>query len=406
MFERFTPEARAAITAAQAECRRLRHNYLGVEHILLGLLLEPQGSPAGILGSFGVTLDDVRARLLEIVGEGDEPSPVEGQVPFTPRAKKVLELSVREALSFGTRVGPEHVLLAIVRERESVAMRVLGEAGVSPGQIRIVVMDSSPANIPEAGLSGFERFTERARKAVVLAETEARERKFSHVGTESLLLGLLREQEGLAARALEALNVDLERARTGVLERVKPGEGHSPEAPIPFTPRAKKVLERALDVDLGLRNYVGTEGILLALVSVNEGQAITVLRSLGVDPDQIRDAVIELSDPGVRRLGPRSRARGAGRRMASASASEAPALESGFRVAPGGDVLRLLMSAAARALEGGRAEMTMRDLLRALARDEDVGLVFAALGVEEAAILEAFDHRTAGEEPPEATAQD
>jgi hypothetical protein len=167
------------------------------------------------------------------------------------------------------------------------------------------------------------------------------------------------------------------------------------------------VLERALDVDAGLRDHVGTEDILLALASVNEGEAITVLRSLGVDPDQIRDAVLEARGLGVRRLRPQSRARGYGRRMASASASEASALESGFgvAVAPGGDVLRLLMSAAARALEGGRTEMTMRDLLLALVRDEDVGPVLAALGVQVAAILEVFDRRTAGEEPPEAAAQ-
>jgi ATP-dependent Clp protease ATP-binding subunit ClpA len=356
-----------------------------------------------ILGSFGVTLDGVRARLVEIVGEGEDASSVEERVPFTPRAKKVLELSSREALSFGKRVGPEHILLAIVLEQESVAMRILSEAGLSPNQIRTAVMASLGANIPEAGVSGFERFTERARKAVVLAETEARERKFSHVGTESLLLGLLREKEGLAARVLEALNVDLERARAGVLERVKPGERHAP-GPIPFTPYAKEVLERALDVDVGLRDHVGSEDILLALARGNEGEAITVLRSLGVDADQIRDAVLEAQGLGVRRLRPRSRAWGSGRRMASASVSEAPALESGFRVAPGEDVLRLLMSGAARALDDGRTEMTMRDLLLALLRDEDVGPVWAALGVEEAAILEVFDRRTVGEEPPDAPA--
>jgi len=284
-------------------------------------------------------------------------------------------------------------------------MLICAEAGVWLDEIRIAVMDSLRATIFEVGVAGFERFTERARIAVELAQTEARERGFSHVGTESLLLGLLREQEGLAARVLEALNVDLERARAGVLERVKPGDRHGP-GPIPFTPRAEEVLERALDVDLGLRNHVGTEGILLALANVNEGEAINVLRSLGVEADQIRDAVIkERLGPGVRPLRPRSRARGFGRRMAIGS-SESPAWESGFgvAVAPGGDVLRLLMSTAARALEGGRTEMTMRDLLLALARDEDVGPVLAALGLAEAAILEAFDRRVAGEEPPEATA--
>ena len=210
-------------------------------------------------------------------------------------------------------------------------MRILGEAGVSADQIRTAVMDSLRASIPEVGVSGFERFTERARMAVDLAETEARERKFSHVGTESLLLGLLREQEGLAVRVLEALNVDLERARTRVLERVKPGEGHGPGS-IPFTPRAEEVLERALDVDCGLRNHVDTEDILLALASVNEGEAITVLRGLGVEPDQIRDAVNTARfGPGMRRLRPRSRARGDGRRMAGIGLRRA-----GFRRAASG----------------------------------------------------------------------
>lgn len=282
-------------------------------------------------------------------------------------------------------------------------MRILG--GASPAdQIRAAVMHSLRASIPEVGVSGFERFTERARMAVVLAETEARERKFSRVGTESLLLGLLREQEGLAARVLEALNVDLERARTGVLERVKPGEGHGPGS-IPFTPRAEAVLEHALDVDCGLRNHVDTEDILLALASVNEGEAITVLRGLGVEPDQIRDAVNTVRfGPGVRRLRPRLRARGDGR-MAGASVFDAPFPESGFRVAPGEDVLRLLMSSAARALKDGRTEMTMRDLLLALAQDEQTGLVFGDVGVEEAMILDAFDRRAARKEPPEATAE-
>ena len=252
--------------------------------------------------------------------------------------------------------------------------------------------------------------------AVELAETEARERKFSHVGTESLLLGLLREQEGVAARVLEALGVGLEQARSGVLERVKPGDGHAPGATIPFTPRAEEVLERALDVDCGLRNHVDTEDILLALASVNEGEAITVLRSLGVDADQIRDAVITerwglggaATAAAIARAGLWS-AHGDRRSAASRRRRGVRGAGSGERLrsrgCARGDVLRLLMSTAARALEGGRTEMTMRDLLLALVRDDDAGPVLAALGVEEAAILEVFDRRTAGEEPPEATAQ-
>jgi ATP-dependent Clp protease ATP-binding subunit ClpC len=135
-----TPDARAVITAAQGEFVGCGHNHLGVEHISVGLLLEPQGSRAGILDSFGVTSHGARVRLVEIVGAVGEALPVDGHVSFGPRAKKVLELSFGEALSFGIRVGPKYMLLAIVREHESVAMRILGEAGVSPDQIRTVVM--------------------------------------------------------------------------------------------------------------------------------------------------------------------------------------------------------------------------------------------------------------------------
>jgi ATP-dependent Clp protease ATP-binding subunit ClpA len=141
LFERFTPEARSVIGGAQAESRRLRHNFLGVEHLLVGLLLERSSSAAGILGAVGVTVEGVRARLLELIPEGEDTPPAGAQVPFTPRTKKVLELSVREAVSDMAPVAPEHILLAIAVEGESVAIRVLGEAGVSSDQIRGAVLE-------------------------------------------------------------------------------------------------------------------------------------------------------------------------------------------------------------------------------------------------------------------------
>lgn len=120
---------------AQEEARALRHSYIGTEHILLGLLREEQGIGARVLESLGVTLDGVRAQVAEIVGQGEDA--VGGQVPFTPRGKRVLDLALREALSMGHNwIGTEHVLLGLVRENDGVAMQILLDRGVSADRIR------------------------------------------------------------------------------------------------------------------------------------------------------------------------------------------------------------------------------------------------------------------------------
>src|SRR5579862_7862382 len=124
MFERFSEEGRQAVVLAQDEARRLQHDYIGTEHLLLGLLREPEGVAARVLGTLGVTLDDARADVARIIGSGDEATP--GQIPFTPRAKKVLELSLREALALDhNSIGTEHLLLGLLREHEGVAARIL-----------------------------------------------------------------------------------------------------------------------------------------------------------------------------------------------------------------------------------------------------------------------------------------
>ena len=115
MFERFTERARQVVVLAQEEARILKHNYIGTEHILLGLLREEEGLAARVLESLDITVERVRAQVVRIVGSGEEVT--SGQIPFTPRAKKVLELALREALSLGHNyIGTEHILLGLVRE--------------------------------------------------------------------------------------------------------------------------------------------------------------------------------------------------------------------------------------------------------------------------------------------------
>ena len=133
MFERFTERARKVVVLAQEEARHFNHNYIGTEHLLLGLLREDEGVAARALTSLNVTLDEVREQVESIVGYGEEGTG--GQAPFTPRSKKVLELALREALQLGHNyIGTEHILLGLVRESEGVAARVLSNLDVGPGQ--------------------------------------------------------------------------------------------------------------------------------------------------------------------------------------------------------------------------------------------------------------------------------
>jgi ATP-dependent Clp protease ATP-binding subunit ClpC len=135
MFERFTDRARRVVVLAQEEARMLNHNYIGTEHILLGLIHEGEGVAAKALESLGISLDAVRQQVEEIIGQGQQaPS---GHIPFTPRAKKVLELADREARALGhAYVGTEHILLGLIREGDGVAAQVLVNLGADLNRVR------------------------------------------------------------------------------------------------------------------------------------------------------------------------------------------------------------------------------------------------------------------------------
>ncbi|MGH9226730.1 MAG: Clp protease N-terminal domain-containing protein, partial [Acidimicrobiales bacterium] len=135
MFERFTDRARRVVVLAQEEARLLNHNYIGTEHILLGLIHEGEGVAAKALESLGISLEAVRNQVEEIIGQGG--SSPSGHIPFTPRAKKVLELSLREALQLGHNyIGTEHILLGLIREGEGVAAQVLVKLGADLSRVR------------------------------------------------------------------------------------------------------------------------------------------------------------------------------------------------------------------------------------------------------------------------------
>jgi prophage maintenance system killer protein len=178
MFERFTDRARRVVVLAQEEARLLSHNYIGTEHILLGLIHEGEGVAAKALESLGVSLEAVRVKVEEIIGEGQQaPS---GHIPFTPRANKVLELSKREALQLGHNyIGTEHILLGLIREGEGVAAQVLVQLGADLGRVRQQVIqllsgyqgkETAKADAPAEAAAARPR---SARATLILQELNA-----------------------------------------------------------------------------------------------------------------------------------------------------------------------------------------------------------------------------------------
>ncbi len=231
MFERFTNRARHVVVLAQEEARRLQHNYIGTEHILLGLLAEQEGIAFHALERFGMTLDSTRDEVKAIIGIGKaRPS---GHIPFTPRAKKTLELALREALQLHHNfIGTEHVLLGVIREGEGVGAQILKQHSPDLSQIRMAVLDLTSTTPTEAtrGRRWLRRWSGAAEEsepsqsaemrttpAADISLTEAARLAGSQpVGSHHLLLAAIADPEAAAARALSALGVDLDRARAAL----------------------------------------------------------------------------------------------------------------------------------------------------------------------------------------------
>ena len=173
MFERFTDRARRVVVLAQEEARLLNHNYIGTEHILLGLIHEGEGVAAKALESLGISLEAVRSQVEEIIGQGG--SSPSGHIPFTPRAKKVLELSLREALQLGHNyIGTEHILLGLIREGEGVAAQVLVKLGADLSRVRQQVIQllsgySGPGSVGQRREGRRHRRRQRRADAVRFA---------------------------------------------------------------------------------------------------------------------------------------------------------------------------------------------------------------------------------------------
>jgi ATP-dependent Clp protease ATP-binding subunit ClpA len=329
MFERFTGKARHVVVLSQEEARRLNHNYIGTEHILLGLLGERASVGGEVLAGFGLTLDGARAEVEAIIGRGK--GKLSGHIPFTPRAKKVLELSLREALSLKHNyIGTEHVLLGLIREQDGVAAQIIsGHADLLA--VRAAVLDAVRDAMPLGGEPAPEE-TDEAKAvlrwlrqrltrhgshppfppgAVAASGTAGRgtpavEAALQHaaqlagsmpVGSHHLLLAALDDSDSAASSTLASLGIDLDELR----ERLRSATvaGTSDERPEQAGGR-----QMAIQVSSETLTLVATDPVIVAagqeaLRAVNDQQGshsatVTVIRGDHPQAAGLADVWLEL----------------------------------------------------------------------------------------------------------------
>ena len=314
-FDRFNDRAKRVLALAQDEAIRFNHNYIGTEHLLLGLVREGEGVAARALDAMGIELSKVRRAVEFIIGRGDSTtSPSE--ITLSPRTKKVIELAIDEARRLGhSHVGTEHLLLGLVREGEGIASGVLESLGVSLEAMRKKVMETlgqphGPTSQPlyrdeqrsaappgPTGGGTFDLFDNSAIRALALAEAEATSLNHNWIGTEHLVVGLLRVDEGVAAKALTSLGIELAALRAGLLKHIPRGAARV-GSDIALTPRMHEILARASVMRTRRASTnVTPEILLLACVADSAGVGTQVLTELGATPEKIREAVDRLSPP-------------------------------------------------------------------------------------------------------------
>ena len=322
-FDKFDEPARRVLHYAHEEAQQLQHNYIGTEHLLLGLIRDETNMATTILRNMNVDLVQIHDTVMFIISHGDRI--ITGpHIGLTPRGKRVIELAVDEARRLNHHyIGTEHLLLGMVREGEGIAAGVLESLGVrlentraatirtlhqetpsstepSPTQTEHPIHTSSKITEGSKPSStvivqtksskpylGYP-FTEQAHTILSNAREEALRFSHTYIGTEHLLLGMVREGEGVAGAVLQNLGVELTRVSKAVEfiigrgDRIVLGE-------IGQTPRSKRILQLASEEAQRMNNaYVGTEHLLLGMVTEGEGIAAGVLNSIGVYGQNVR----------------------------------------------------------------------------------------------------------------------
>ena len=323
-FDKFTERARSVLSSAQEEAKRFQHNYIGTEHLLLGLIHDETNVATTILRNMNVDLVKVRAAVEFIISGGDR-IVTGAPIGLTPRGKKVIELAVDEARRLQHRyIGTEHLLLGLIREGEGIAAGVLESLGVRLKNARTETLrtlhqeaqtsssETTPTQ-PEQPANTFSPartepiksrtsvivqtkssrpyngypFTEQSHTILANARQEAMRFDHRYIGAEHLLLGMVSEREDVAGAVLQNLGVNLTRVRKAVEFIIGYGNSYV-SGEIGLTPRSKWILEFASEEAQRMNNaYVGTEHLLLGLVSQSEGMAAGILSSMGVELNSV-----------------------------------------------------------------------------------------------------------------------
>lgn len=308
MFERFTDRCRKVLALANQETQRLNHEYIGTEHILLGLIEEDCGTGAKVLKDLGVDAGTVRLQIEKLVKAGDKPI-THGKRPQTPRAKKVIEYAIEEARAMNDRfIGTEHLLLGLIREHDAIAAQVLRDLGLNLESVRRKVyevfeeeerIDESQRRCSDTQIARIQAskrpFTARAEKAMRLACQEAVRRSHQCVSTQHLVLALAKEGQGKASRIFSNHKINSKLLQREVAKLLRPGSSLVPMGQLPLTPVMRRVVAYAADEAESLGHpEVGTDHLLLALMWDSETVIAHLLADLGLKLDEVRDEACRL----------------------------------------------------------------------------------------------------------------
>jgi ATP-dependent Clp protease ATP-binding subunit ClpA len=314
-FDALDGSGQHVLAVAQDEAIQMNHNYIGTEHLLLGLIRSDADGPAArALSRLGITLDKARTALQFIVGKGDTPtSPSE--ITMSPRTRKVLELAIDEARKLGqAQAGAAEICLGLIREGQGIASGIIESLGVTLDAARNAVLaelggePSSPSSRPPEPRAAdtrtyhgpFDRFNDRAKRVLALAQDEAIRFNHNYMGPEHVLLGLVREGEGVAGRVLSSLGVDMGTTRRAVERMIGRGESTTSPSEITLTPRTKKVIELAIDESRKLsggQGAIGTEHLLLGIVRDDTSMACKILLEQGAPLEKVRSYVLAALGP-------------------------------------------------------------------------------------------------------------
>jgi ATP-dependent Clp protease ATP-binding subunit ClpA len=312
----FTERTRKVLALSREEALKLNHEYVGTEHILLGLIREGEGVAAAVFMQLNVDVDGIVKMIEDIVKRGLVAPSYTPDLPYTSRAKKVLELSMAEAKALShSYVGTEHLLLGLLREEKGIAAQVLTESGLTLEIARAEVIRllgfETPTN--ESGqpmaftghVTATQRvvadngynFTEHIRSVLGRAREEAHRLGHPYIGTEHLLLALILEGDGIGLNALRNLNIDVEAIRQNIEDTVSVGRRDQTIMlnDLPFTSLGKKALELAIAEAKDMNQvYVGTEHLLLGILREEKGIAAMVLTDAGLTLPDARAEILRL----------------------------------------------------------------------------------------------------------------